>query len=75
MMSWDLEGSDRGLILRYYPGIRLERPRKTMKKSVRIAAVRAKLSQIIPYFIYVTSSSRPTIGIKFYVLCYLQCAV
>jgi hypothetical protein len=39
----DLEGSGGGLILRYFPGIRLERLRKTTKNSVRIAGLQAKI--------------------------------
>jgi hypothetical protein len=39
----DFEGSGHGLILRYYPGIRLEGQRKTMKIYVRIAGVRAEI--------------------------------
>jgi hypothetical protein len=38
-----LEGSDRGLILRYYPGICLEGLRKNTKCSVRIADLRGEI--------------------------------
>jgi hypothetical protein len=39
-----LEGSGRGLILRYYyPSILLEGFRNTMKKPVRIAGLRAEI--------------------------------
>jgi len=37
-----LVGSGRGLILRYYPGIRLEGLRKTTKTSIRIAGRRGR---------------------------------
>jgi hypothetical protein len=35
----DLEGSCLGIILKYYPGIRLERLRKSKKTSDRIASL------------------------------------
>jgi hypothetical protein len=44
MMKWkDLEGRDCGLILKYYPGIRLEGLWKTTKTSVRIADLRVEI--------------------------------
>jgi hypothetical protein len=47
MIGWymnnDLEGSGHDLILKYYPGIRLEALRKLWKTSDRIANVRAKI--------------------------------
>jgi hypothetical protein len=44
MMSWqDVEGSGRGLILRFYPSIYLEGLRKATKLSVRIAGPRAEI--------------------------------
>jgi hypothetical protein len=39
----NLKGSGRGLSLRHYPGIRLERLRKTTKNYVRIAGLRADI--------------------------------
>jgi hypothetical protein len=39
----DLEGSDQGLILRYYPGIRMGELKKTTKPSVRIASLRVEI--------------------------------
>jgi hypothetical protein len=42
VINWeDAEGSGRGLILRYYPGICLEELKKTTKTSVMIAGLRA----------------------------------
>jgi hypothetical protein len=43
-MEKDLVGSDRGLILRYYPGIRLEGLRKTTKNSIKTAGRRGRES-------------------------------
>jgi hypothetical protein len=41
MVNWkNLEGSGRGLIVRYYPSIRLEGLKKATKPSVRIAGLR-----------------------------------
>jgi hypothetical protein len=40
----DLVGSGRGLILRYYPGIRLEGLRKTTKSSISMAGHRGRVS-------------------------------
>jgi hypothetical protein len=44
----DLVGSGRGLILRYYPGIRLEGLRKTTKKWVRLAGRRSRKCNPVP---------------------------
>jgi hypothetical protein len=47
MMNWkDLEGSGRGIIVRFYLGIRLEGLRKTTNISVRIAGVEAKIGPL-----------------------------
>jgi hypothetical protein len=43
LIEKDLDGSGRGLLLRYYPGIRLKGVRKARKTSVRIAGLRAKI--------------------------------
>jgi hypothetical protein len=42
-MGKDLEENWHGLILRYYPSIRLEILRKTAKPSVRIVGLRAEI--------------------------------
>jgi hypothetical protein len=47
MIGWwwigkDFSGSGRSLILRYYPGIRLEGLRNTTKTSIRVAGLRVR---------------------------------
>jgi hypothetical protein len=42
MIDWEGFGSGSGLILRYYPSIRLDELRNTMKTAIRIVSDRGR---------------------------------